>query len=85
MPNCVEIGPVRVEGGIRPQNFDAGYRPIIDQVLDVRFAFDSKTLNDTKSVGKNWLNMVNDIATESATVQIYQIRLYMLARKQETL
>jgi hypothetical protein len=68
IPNCVEIGPMRVEGGIRPQNFDVGYRPIIDEVPDVRFAFDSKTLNDTKSVGKNWQNMVNDIATESATV-----------------
>ena len=25
-PNCVELGPVRV-GGVRPQNFDVGYRP----------------------------------------------------------
>lgn len=65
MPNCVEIGPMRVEGGIRPQNFDVGYRPT---GYGVRFAFDSKTLNDTKSVGKNWQNMVNDIATEAATV-----------------
>jgi hypothetical protein len=63
MPNCVEVGPMRVEGGIRPQNFDVGYRP-----EGVRFAFDSKTLNDTKSVGKNWQNMVNDIATEATTV-----------------
>lgn len=34
----------------------------------VRFAFDSKTLNDRRSVGKNWQNMVNDLATEAATV-----------------
>ncbi len=26
-PDCVELGPVRVIGGIRPQNFDAAYRP----------------------------------------------------------
>ena len=62
-PNCVECGNVRVIGGVRPQNFDVGYRPD-----GVRFAFDSKTLNDTKSVGKNWQNMVNDLATEATTV-----------------
>lgn len=61
--DCVELGPMRVIGGVRPQNFDVGYRPD-----GVRFAFDSKTLNDTKSVGKNWQNMVNDIATEATTV-----------------
>lgn len=61
--DCVELGPVRVIGGVRPQNFDVGYRPD-----GVRFAFDSKTLNDTKSVGKNWQNMVNDLATEATTV-----------------
>jgi hypothetical protein len=63
LPDCVEVGPVRVIGGVRPQNFDVGYRPD-----GVRFAFDSKTLNDTESVGKNWQNMVNDLATEAATV-----------------
>jgi hypothetical protein len=68
MANCVEVGPMRVEGGIRPQNFDVGYRPTGFTPEGVRFAFDSKTLNDTKSVGKNWQNMVNDIATEAATV-----------------
>lgn len=62
-PDCVELGPMRVIGGVRPQNFDVGYRPD-----GVRFAFDSKTLNDTKSVGKNWQNMVNDLATEATTV-----------------
>lgn len=61
--DCVEVGPVRIIGGVRPQNFDVGYRPD-----GVRFAFDSKTLNDRKSVGKNWQNMVNDLATEATTV-----------------
>lgn len=37
-PDCVEVGPVRVIGGVRPQNFDVGYRPD-----GVRFAFDSKS------------------------------------------
>lgn len=63
IPNCVEVGPVRIIGGIRPQNFDAAYRPD-----GPRIVFDSKTLNDFKSVGKNWQNMINDLATESATV-----------------
>jgi hypothetical protein len=62
-PDCVEVGPVRIVGGVRPQNFDVGYRPD-----GVRIAFDSKTLNDNKSVGKNWQNMVNDLATEATTV-----------------
>ncbi len=48
-PDCVEVGPVRIIGGVRPQNFDVGYRPD-----GVRFAFDSKTLNDKDSIGKNW-------------------------------
>lgn len=61
--DCVEIGQVRIIGGIRPQNFDVAYRPDGPRVV-----FDSKTLNDLKSVGKNWQNMVNDLATESATV-----------------
>ena len=61
--DCVEVGPVKVVGGVRPQNFDVGYRPD-----GVRFAFDSKTLNDAKSVPKNWQNMINDLATEATTV-----------------
>lgn len=61
--NCVEVGDVRVIGGVRPQNFDVGYRPD-----GIRFAFDSKTLNDERSVGKNWQNMVNDLATEATTI-----------------
>ncbi len=63
LPDCVAVGPMRVIGGVRPQNFDVGYRPD-----GVRFAFDSKTLNDAKSVGKNWQNMINDLATEATTV-----------------
>ncbi len=63
LPDCVEVGPVRVVGGVRPQNFDVGYRPD-----GVRFAFDSKTLNDRESIGKNWQNMINDLATEATTV-----------------
>jgi len=61
--DCVEVGTTRIVGGIRPQNFDAAYRPD-----GPRIVFDSKTLNDAKSVGKNWQNMVNDLATEAATV-----------------
>jgi hypothetical protein len=63
MPDCVETAPVTIVGGIRKQNYDVAYRPD-----GVRFAFDSKTLNDRKSVGKNWQNMVNDLATEAATI-----------------
>jgi hypothetical protein len=62
-PDCVELGPVRIVGGIRPQNYDVAYRPD-----GVRVCFDSKTLNDTSSIRKNWQNMVNDLATEAATV-----------------
>lgn len=62
-PDCVEVGEIRIVGGVRPQNFDVGYRPD-----GVRFAFDGKTLNDLKSVGKNYQNMINDLATEAATV-----------------
>src|SRR5438270_9096120 len=63
LADCVEVGPVRIIGGVRPQNFDVGYRPD-----GVRFAFDSKTLNDKDSIGKNWQNMINDLATEVTTV-----------------
>lgn len=62
-PDCVEVGSVRIIGGIRPQNFDVAYRPDGPRVV-----FDSKTLNDIKSVGKNWQNMINDLATEAATI-----------------
>jgi hypothetical protein len=61
--DCVEIGAVRVIGGIRPQNYDVAYRPDGPRVV-----FDSKTLNEEKSVGKNWQNMINDLATEATTI-----------------
>jgi hypothetical protein len=61
--DCVEVGPTRVIGGIRPQNFDVVYRPD-----GVRFAYDSKTLNTRKSPSKNYQNMINDLGTEAATV-----------------
>ena len=61
--NCVEVGPTRVIGGIRPQNYDVAYRPDGPRVV-----FDSKTLNDESSIRKNWQNMINDLASEAATV-----------------
>jgi len=61
--DCVEVGAVRVIGGVRPQNYDVAYRPDGPRVV-----FDSKTLNEEKSVGKNWQNMINDLATEATTV-----------------
>jgi hypothetical protein len=62
-PDIVEVGPVRIVGGVRPQNFDAAYRPD-----GPRIVFDSKTLNEKKSIGKNWQNMINDLGTEATTV-----------------
>lgn len=38
-PDCIEVGDVRIIGGVRPQNFDVAYRPD-----GVRFAFDAKNL-----------------------------------------
>ena len=64
-PDCVEVGTTRVIGGIRPQNYDAAYRPDGPRVV-----FDSKTLNDDASIRKNWQNMVNDLASEASTVHI---------------
>ena len=64
-PNCVELGDSRIIGGIRPQNYDVCYRPD-----GVRFVFDSKSLNDADSLRKNYQNMINDLATEAATVHI---------------
>lgn len=61
--NCVEVGPARIIGGIRPQNFDVAYRPD-----GPRIVYDSKTLNDASSIPKNWQNMVNDLGTEATTV-----------------
>jgi hypothetical protein len=76
-PDCVEVGPSRVIGGIRPQNFDVAYRPD-----GLRFAFDSKTLNDTDSVRKNYQNMINDLGTEATTVHTrfpYAIVAFLVA------
>ena len=61
--DCVEVGTTRVIGGIRPQNYDVAYRPDGPRVV-----FDSKTLNDGESIRKNWQNMINDLASEAATV-----------------
>ena len=61
--DCVEVGTTRVIGGIRPQNYDVAYRPD-----GPRIVFDSKTLNDASSIKKNWQNMINDLASEAATV-----------------
>lgn len=61
--DCVEVGPVRVIGAVRPQNFDIGYRPD-----GIRIVHDTKTLNNAGSVTKNWQNMINDLATEATTV-----------------
>jgi hypothetical protein len=63
LPDCVEVGPVTVVGAVRVQNYDVGYRPD-----GVRFVADSKTLNDARSVMKNSLNMINDLATEATTI-----------------
>lgn len=73
--DCVELGPVRIIGGVRPQNFDVGYRPD-----GIRFAFDSKTLNDKDSVGKNWQNMINDLATEATRpyTHVFHTQLQLL-------
>lgn len=76
-PNCVEVGPARIIGGIRPQNFDVVYRPD-----GPRIAYDSKSLNDTKSIQKNWQNMVNDLGTEATTVHVrfpYAIVAFIVA------
>ena len=65
MPDCVEVGLTRIVGAIRPQNYDAAYRPD-----GPRIVYDSKTLNERKSLGKNWQNMVNDLTAEGSTVHI---------------
>lgn len=86
--DIVEVGPVQVVGGVRPQNFDAAYRPDGPRVV-----FDSKTLNDASSIRKNWQNMINDLGTEATTVHTrfpYAIVVFIvllpapaLANKQE--
>lgn len=74
--DIVEVGPVKVVGGVRPQNFDAAYRPD-----GPRIVFDSKSLNDFDSVRKNWQNMINDLGTEATTVHTrfpYAIVIFMV-------
>lgn len=61
--DVVEIGPTKIIGGIRPQDFDVAYRPD-----GARVVFDSKTLNAESSIQKNWQNMINDLGTEATTV-----------------
>jgi hypothetical protein len=76
-PDCVEVGPFKVVGGVRVQNYDVGYRPD-----GLRFVSDSKTLNDTDSVGKNSLNMINDLATEATTAHLrfpYGVVVFVVA------
>jgi hypothetical protein len=75
--DCVEVGDVTVVGAVRVQNYDVGYRPD-----GIRFVADSKTLNDTKSIGKNSLNMINDLATEATTVHArfpYAVVVFIVA------
>ncbi|MBQ6207447.1 MAG: hypothetical protein IJK52_10235 [Oscillospiraceae bacterium] len=74
--DCVEIGDTRLVGGIRTQNYDIMYRPD-----GVRIAYDSKTLNDRGSIGKNWHNMINDLASEATTVHTrfpYALALFLV-------
>lgn len=76
MDDCVEIGDTRLVGGIRTQNYDIMYRPD-----GVRIAYDSKTLNDQSSMGKNWHNMINDLASEATTVHTrfpYALALFLV-------
>ncbi len=47
--DCVEVGPVRVIGGVRSQNFDVGYRPD-----GLRFAFDSKSVELAGHSLRSW-------------------------------
>lgn len=74
--DCVETTNVRIIGGVRPQNYDVVYRPD-----GPRIVFDSKTLNDTDSIRKNWQNMINDLATEATTVHTrfpYALAVFMV-------
>ena len=60
---CVELGEITICGGVRQQNFDVAFRPDGPRII-----VDSKSLNATKSIQKNWQNMINDMGTESATI-----------------
>lgn len=81
--DCVEVGDTRIIGGVRPQNFDMAYRPD-----GVRIAYDSKTLNDAKSIKKNWQNMINDIAAEATTLHTrfrYALALFLVVIPEQAL
>ena len=76
MDDCVELGDTRLVGGVRTQNYDIMYRPD-----SVRIAYDSKTLNASGSLQKNWHNMVNDLASEATTVHTrfpYALALFLV-------
>lgn len=76
-PDAVEVGTVRIVGGVRPQNFDTAYRPDGPRVV-----FDSKTLNEKNSIRKNWQNMINDLGTEATTVHTrfpYALCIFLVA------
>lgn len=81
--DCVEIGDTKVVGGVRTQNFDLVYRPD-----GIRIAYDSKTLNDEKSIKKNWNNMINDLAAEATTVHTrfpYSLVLFFIVIPKDAL
>jgi|ERR1044071_6609855 hypothetical protein len=63
--NCVELGDVLVVGPGIKQNYDVGYGP---NGRGPRMVFDSKTLNDRTSIGKNWRHMYHVLNGESAIV-----------------
>ena len=74
--DCVELGDTRLIGGVRTQNYDIMYRPD-----GVRIAYDSKTLNASGSLQKNWHNMVNDLASEATTAHTrfpYALALFLV-------
>ena len=80
---CVELGEITICGGVRQQNFDVAFRPDGPRII-----VDSKGLNATKSIQKNWQNMINDIATEATTVHLrypYAITSFVIALPKQAL
>ena len=80
---CVETGEITICGGVRQQNFDVAFRPDGPRII-----VDSKSLNATKSIQKNWQNMINDIATESTTIHLrypYAITSFVIALPRQAL
>lgn len=54
----------------------------------VRIAYDSKTLNDEKSIKKNWQNMINDIVAEDITLHTrfrYALALFLVVILEQAL